>query len=292
MKFAALDVETANRHRRSICQVAVVVFEDGREIAGDVVLVDPEDEFEAMNRSIHGIGPDDVKGAMIFPSVHARLHPILAGLFVISHHTFDPVAIRQACERYQLDDFGCRWVDSCAAARKAWPELKERGGHGLRNLATHFGIPLVHHDALEDARVAGMLMMKAIAETGVDLDGWLGAQKRSPAASYAGSRGSLRREGDGDGPLMDECIVFTGNFSVDKFDLADMAHIAGAAVRERVTRETTMLVVGAQDRRVVGSTGKSSNQRQAEKLVAEGRPLLIVTEMDFRELIRGPGGYA
>lgn len=66
---------------------------------------------------------------------------------------------------------------------------------------------------------------------------------------------------------------------------------AGAAVRERVTQETTMLVVREQNVKVVGAAGKSSKMREAEKLVSQGFPVLVVSEADFRELIRGPGGY-
>ena len=289
MRFAALDVETANRRQRSICQVAVVVFEDGREIAGDVVLVDPEDEFEPINVGIHGINADRVRGALTFRQVHARLRPMLAGHFVVSHHTFDPVAIRQACAHYQLEDFACLWVDSCAAARRAWPQLKgEGGGHGLRNLAAHFGISLRHHDALEDARAAAQVMLRAMDDTKIDLAGWLDAQRLKSGGSYAGSKKSVKRDGDGDGPLLGETVVFTGNFSVDKFELADMAHRGGAAVRESMSRDITMLVVGEQDERVVGVSGKSTKHRHAEKLVAEGLPILIATEGDFRQLVRGP----
>jgi DNA polymerase-3 subunit epsilon len=290
MKFAALDVETANRRQRSICQIAVVVFDNGREIASDVVYVDPEDEFEPTNVRLHGIGPEQVLGALTFPKVHSRLRTVLSGHFVVSHHTFDPVAIRQACNFYQLEDINCRWLDSCASARRAWPHLKERGGHGLKNLAEHFGISLRHHDALDDARAAGLVMLRAMDETGVDLEGWLAATQPKARSGYAGSNRSLAREGDGDGPLLGENIVFTGNFSVDKYELADMAHVAGAAVSEGMSKKVTMVVVGQQDTSVVGASGKSQKQRRAEELVAQGMPILMVNEDDFRELTRGPGG--
>ena len=78
---------------------------------------------------------------------------------------------------------------------------------------------------------------------------------------------------------------------MDKYDLADMAHIAGAAVRKGMSRQITMVVAGQQDQSVVGPTGKSGKLRQAEEMAAEGMPILIVNEDDFRELVRGPGGF-
>lgn len=290
MRFAALDVETANRRQRSICQVAVVVFDNGREIAGDVVLVDPQDEFDAMNIGIHGIDAARVRGALTFPQVHDRLSRILAGQHVLSHHTFDRIAIGQASSHHGLDTLQCRWVDSCIVARNVWPQLRDAGGFGLKNLARHFGIELRHHDALEDARAAGRIMLRAMEESGNDLDHW--AERSAPRSrgAFRGSARDIARDGDGDGPLLGEHIVFTGDFTVNKFELADMAHVAGAAVRKRVTQETTMVVVGELQVGLVGDDGKSSNFRYAEQLVAGGAPILFVTEDDFRELVRGPGG--
>lgn len=289
MRFVALDVETANRSRRSICQVGVVVFSDGREVASELVLVDPQEEFDPINVSIHGIGPDRVTNAMTFPQLYGRLAPILGGHHVVSHSSFDRVAMTQATKHHNLSPLECKWLDSHVASRHAWPDIKDAGGFGLDNLSRRFGIPLDHHNALSDARAAGVVMLRAMAERGGELDHWAGLSLPQTAGGFAGSRRDIERGGDGDGPLFGESIVFTGNFTVDKYDLADMAHIAGAAVRNRVTRQTTMVVVGFLDPKVVGPTGKSTNLRKAEELAA-GRDILFVIEDDFRELVRGPGG--
>jgi DNA polymerase III subunit epsilon len=286
MRFAALDVETANRRQGSICQIAVVVFDGDQEVAGDVVLVDPEEDFDAINTGIHGIDTSSVQGAMTFPAVHARLSKILAGQHVLSHHSFDRIAISQASLRYGFETFQCRWVDSCLVSRKVWPHLRDEGGFGLKNLATRFDFALRHHDALEDARVAGRIMLRAMQESGIGLEEWATASAPRPRGGYRGSTRDVTREGDGDGPLVGQCIVFTGNFSIDKNDLADMAHIAGAAVRKRVSKETTMVVVGELVAGVVGADGKSSNLRDAERLSAKGSTIQFATESDFRELVR------
>ena len=44
------------------------------------------------------------------------------------------------------------WSDSVAIARKAWPDLRGNGGHGLGNLKKVLGLNFRHHDAGEDAR--------------------------------------------------------------------------------------------------------------------------------------------
>ena len=89
MRFVAIDVETANARFSSICQVGIVVFENGREIGADVLLLDPEEEFDDFNVEIHGIGPSHVQGAPNFAGIQSWLGSHMAGQIVVSHTHFD-----------------------------------------------------------------------------------------------------------------------------------------------------------------------------------------------------------
>ncbi len=55
MQFAAVDVETANADLGSICQIGVALFRDGAHVHSWSSLVDPEDYFDTINVSIHGM---------------------------------------------------------------------------------------------------------------------------------------------------------------------------------------------------------------------------------------------
>ena len=55
MRFVAIDVETANADMGSICQIGLARFVDGELAEEWGTLVDPEDSFDAVNVSIHGI---------------------------------------------------------------------------------------------------------------------------------------------------------------------------------------------------------------------------------------------
>jgi DNA polymerase-3 subunit epsilon len=63
MNFVALDFETANADLISICQVGLVTFSEGAPVATYSVLVDPDDYFDGINVSIHGIDETRVRGA-------------------------------------------------------------------------------------------------------------------------------------------------------------------------------------------------------------------------------------
>lgn len=67
MDFIAIDVETANPDLSSICQIGIVYFKGGIVKHSWQTLINPEDYFDAMNVSIHGIDEYAVKKAPIFP---------------------------------------------------------------------------------------------------------------------------------------------------------------------------------------------------------------------------------
>ena len=67
MNFVSLDVETANASLASICQIGIVHFDNGQIIDKWSSLIDPEDFFDYMNISIHGIDEDHVDGAPPLP---------------------------------------------------------------------------------------------------------------------------------------------------------------------------------------------------------------------------------
>jgi DNA polymerase-3 subunit epsilon len=79
MDFAAIDVETANADLASICQVGVVTFKDSKPLHTFATLVDPEDEFNPVNVSIHGIDESSVSGCGAFPLAMESLRSVILG---------------------------------------------------------------------------------------------------------------------------------------------------------------------------------------------------------------------
>ena len=67
MQFVAIDVETANPDMGSICQIGLAKFVDGQLAEEWSTLVDPEDYFDDVNISIHGIELRMVRGQPKLP---------------------------------------------------------------------------------------------------------------------------------------------------------------------------------------------------------------------------------
>src|SRR5437660_6779532 len=74
-------------------------------------------------------------------------------------------------------------------------------GYGLANVCEAIGYKFKHHDALEDAKAAGNILLAAMAKTGLDLNGWL-ARVRQPIDPTLEQR--VVREGNPDGALYGE----------------------------------------------------------------------------------------
>jgi len=279
MRFVAIDVETANPRMSSICQIGIVTFEDGKEIDAEARLVNPHEYFDPINEGIHGITKVQVRGERRFEELHGWLRDRTSGQVVACHTHFDRVAMAQACEQKKLEPLNCNWLDTARVARRAWVQLKS--GYGLKALAREFDIEFQHHDALHDARTAGKILLRAMKETGMGPAEWI---KRCNGPVVLGTAGSIRRDGDGDGPLVDDSIVFTGALQITRREAADLAHEAGAAVAPNVTKKTTLLVVGDQDIDRLEGHEKSSKHRKTEKLIEGGQAIRIVGEADFMRL--------
>jgi DNA polymerase III epsilon subunit-like protein len=163
-RFFALDVETANHDRASICQVGVACVRPDNSIETWVTLVDPQTTRWVFS-GLHGINADMVRGAPTIGSVIDTLDTLLAGRTVYQHSGFDRSAVRAACDTLGRTEPSWDWQNSVSVARAAWPELKGNGGHGLASLKSHLGLRFEHHDAGEDARAAAELVL--LAEKGV-----------------------------------------------------------------------------------------------------------------------------
>lgn len=288
LNFDAIDVETANADRSTICQIGIVHVRDGQVRDRWVSLVDPEDWFDAWNIAIHGISEEEVEGAPTLAALDGELRTRLGASVVVSHTSFDRVAIERAMEKYRLSQPEFTWLDSAKIVRRAWPDRYSRRGYGLASVASDLGITFRHHDALEDATAAAEIVVRASRETGLDISEWLlrTAEPITPKRSKHIQVG----EPDPDGHLSGETVVFTGSLGITRQRATDLATEAGCEVRGSVTNRTTILVVGLQDKERLNGYTKSSKHRKAESLVSKGAGIQILSEADFHAMLSGTNG--
>lgn len=262
-----VDVETACSRVSSICQIGIVGFRGGEEVFAYETLVDPCDEFSSFNIGIHGITARHCSGQPTFADIHAIVDGHLNGRITVAHSWFDKGALAAACRIGERPLIETNWLDSVRVAKQAWPQL---GSHRLNVLSRFLGIEHRHHDALSDARAAGMVILRAIEHTGIDLQGWMAKPSRAqPKAPPAAA----------DGPLKGQRVAILGEARDGQ--LARFVAAAGGRVVASVGATTTMLVIAT--KQPYGRwVEASSPHRKAQELQAAGSPLAIVTEEALR----------
>ena len=290
LTFNSIDVETANADRASICQIGIVHVRDGKIQDQWQTLVNPETWFDQWNIMIHGIDESAIRQSPTLPEVRDELRARLRGTVLVSHTSFDRVAFQRAMERYDLEQLQVTWLDSAKIVRRAWPESYGRSGYGLKNVAKDLGISFDHHDALEDARAAAEIVLRACASTETDIDDWLRRVSSPIHPSTSGSFSSwpapVKREGNAEGALYGETMLFTGTLdSMPRREAADIAAKSGCHVVESVSKKVTMLVIGMQDTTKLNGYEKSSKHRKVEALIESGSEIQILSERDFFELM-------
>jgi len=164
MTFIALDVETSNADLASICQIGIAHFVDGQFTRKWESLVNPEDYFDPTNTFIHGIEESHVADAPVFPQLVEQFLEQVQNAVVVTHTTFDQTAIRNVFAKYDRDVPDITWLDTARVVRRTWLDLSQRG-YGLAPVAERLGIEFEHHNAAEDARAAGEILLHAMRET-------------------------------------------------------------------------------------------------------------------------------
>lgn len=181
-RFVALDVETANGNVASICQIGIACVGFDGDMSVHSALVNPKQAFAPFNVQLHGIDEDAVQDALDFPQAFGEIAPLLGQHLIFQHSGFDRRAIYRSCEAHGIGEPEWRWADSVQVARRAWPEFKGNGGHGLAHLKRALDLEFTHHDAGEDAKAAAMVVLAAEQKTGSDLEDLIGPKRRKSKA--------------------------------------------------------------------------------------------------------------
>lgn len=173
--FAAIDFETANCERTSVCSVGVVIYRNGEKVDEFYSLIKPEPEYyNYWCSQVHGLTAEDTQNAPLFPDVWRQVERLLeehgvedvpsmngrCGLPLVAHNkAFDENCLKAVFGVYQMDYpdyvFHCTLVRS----RQVWPE----GHHNLDIIAERCGYHLEnHHHALADADACAAIALEIL----------------------------------------------------------------------------------------------------------------------------------
>ena len=172
--FAAIDFETANNERSSVCSVGIVIVRNGEIVDTFYSLIQPEivDTFYSLIQpepnyynywcsQVHGLCHEDTDDAPVFPKVWSQIEPLIEGLPLVAHNKpFDEGCLKAVFRVYQMDYPDYEFYDTLAASRRAFRYLEN---HQLHTVAAECGYRLEnHHNALADAEACAWIAREVL----------------------------------------------------------------------------------------------------------------------------------
>lgn len=160
--FAAIDFETANGSRTSVCSVGVVIVREGRVVDEFYSLIRPYPNYYSyFTTRIHGLTSRDTDGAPTFPEVWAEIAPRIKGLPLVAHNSpFDEGCLRAVHQAYGMDYPRYIFFDTLRASRM---RLRHLPDHKLHTVAACCCYDLTnHHHALADAEACAAIALKIL----------------------------------------------------------------------------------------------------------------------------------
>ncbi|WP_147535239.1 exonuclease domain-containing protein [Bacillus marasmi] len=309
MDFIAIDFEIANNNLNSACSLGMIFVDQNQIVDKKYYLIKPPSLiFDEKMAKIHGLTKEDVLNAPKFDEVWQEIkHFFKPGTLVVAHNAqFDMSVLKSCLLEYSLDvpdiQYACSISISSLACNGVRGSLKAR--------TQHFGIALEHHhNALADAEACAELVIKSVELCNhQSIDSYLSINSAAiPVKSLARFKhqNSFYRkkpqkykkidiqditpsceEMDCNHPFFEKQMVFTGELSMmERATAMQKAVDAGGIIKSGVSRKTDFLVVGRQDKTLVGAKGISTKEEKAYSLIEKGFEIKIINEMEFFQLL-------
>ena len=159
--FAAIDFETANGRRSSVCSVGIVVVRGGEIVDRFYSLIQPSPNYYTeWTTEIHGLTREDTDGQPTFPEVWAQVVARIEGLPLVAHNArFDEGCLRAVFAEFDMEypeyEFHC----TLTAARRCL----DLPNHQLHTVSAACGYDLDnHHHALADAEACAAIALRIL----------------------------------------------------------------------------------------------------------------------------------
>lgn len=159
--FVAIDFETANGRRSSVCSVGIVVVREGEIVDKFYSLIQPAPNYYTYwTTEVHGLTRLDTDDAPTFPEVWAQIEPRIQGLPLVAHNRpFDESCLKAVFNEYDMEYPNYEFYCTLAASRRT---LK-LPSHQLHLVASACGYDMEnHHHALADAEACAAIALKIL----------------------------------------------------------------------------------------------------------------------------------
>lgn len=278
--FIAIDVETAQGARWSVCQIGIVIVEKS-EIKQSLLyfIRPPDNKYLKGNIQVHGITPEKTLNEPTFPQVWEKIRPLIEDKMIVAHNAaFDIDCLVQTLNYYKLEipnfEADCTF---------------KRTGQKLEDLCAAYNIDLTnHHNAEFDALACANIYINLInglepnysskakatpkvkTKTVFDLDG------------HEKIQGTLLKpdleNADQNSPFYGKKVVFTGVLrNIERQSAAAIVQNLGADIDTGISKKTDFVIMG--------SDPGPSKMNKIVQYNNEGSNIKIIYETEFLKMI-------
>lgn len=158
MNFIAVDFETANSDRTSICSVGFAIVENGKLTGTEHILIKPvPNYYDAFNSHLHGIDDSHTRDKQTFKQQWQTLKSYFHNRTIIAHNaSFDCSVLRYTLDHARIPYPDLNYHCTFRLAEKALG----LHSHRLNVVSDHFNIKLKHHNAESDAQASALIALK------------------------------------------------------------------------------------------------------------------------------------
>ncbi|WP_223593654.1 TerD family protein [Neobacillus bataviensis] len=306
--FIAIDFETANNKMSSACSLGLVFVKDHTIVDEKYYLIQPPNlEFDSANTRIHGMTAEDVRNAKQFDGIWDEIKEYFEGTTIIAHNAqFDMSVLHSCLTEYSLTRPDFNYICSIPLSTGVC------GGNGIGNSLkerlAYFDLEINnHHNAISDARACAELVITCMKtknqktlQTYVNLFGISVRRFDELKPQFEFRKNKFKKSNrvaisdiavtvetiSTNHPFFQRNIVFTGELnSLERKEAMQQVVNSGGIIKSGVSSKTDFLIVGVQDKSLVGESGLSTKERKANELINKGKAIRILNEEEFIQLL-------
>lgn len=304
--FVVIDFETANNSMDSACSIGIVAVKDLEIVNEEYYLIKPPTEyFDKVNISIHGITYEDVKDSDTFDILWPNIKHYFEEIVIAHNAHFDISVLKNLSVTYNLDVDNFIYLDSISISNAVCS-----CGTSLPKRAAYLNVELTnHHNALDDSLACANVVIKTIEEYNsrsfhhfilsynnlvpknyIDIKATKSLSKKNNYTKFDTIKISdfvaTTIDFDTNHPFYNKNVVITGEFSsFTRREIMQRIIDVGGIVKSSVSKLTNYLIVGSQDKSIVGEDGMSSKEEKAYSLISDGYNIVILNENEVINII-------
>lgn len=296
LTFTAIDFETANEQRDSLCAIGVAQVENGVVVKTWKMLVHPPElRVSEINQSVHRIRHEDLLNAPTFPEIWDEFKELIEDAVVVAHNAeFDMNVLKQTLDHYGLEEPSIQSLCTLKLSQVAFPQLDD---YRLADVTKYLGLEFRHHSCDEDARVCAEIAIQAIPRVSLkkfDLDdvdlthSWFKAPSKTKVSGFSEAFADKRIDSDllkpqlegadPNHPFYGKRLVFTGDLrAMQRSEAAEMVRALGADINTSISKKTQIVVIG--------DGAGPSKLRKIEELQDQGVEIRIIYEDELLQIL-------